>query len=79
MTNKLNMKKHYVNKLDYKMIIAFLLMSFIFIISCGRKEIKQTESRIDLLNYVDPFIGTGLHGHTFPGPVMPHGMVQLIG
>ena len=77
MTNKLNMKKYSVNKLDYKMIIAFLLMSFIFIISCGRKEIKQTESRVDLLNYVDPFIGTGLHGHTFPGPVMPHGMVQL--
>ena len=77
MTNKLNMKKYSVNKLDYKMIIASLLMSFIFIISCGRKEIKQTESRVDLLNYVDPFIGTGLHGHTFPGPVMPHGMVQL--
>ena len=77
MINKLNMKKHSVNKLGYKMIIASLLMSFIFIISCGRKEIKQTESRVDLLNYVDPFIGTGLHGHTFPGPVMPHGMVQL--
>lgn len=26
---------------------------------------------------VDPFIGTGGTGHTFPGPVMPHGMVQL--
>ena len=77
MINKLNMKKHSVNNLGYKMIIASLLMSFIFIISCGRKEIKQTESRVDLLNYVDPFIGTGLHGHTFPGPVMPHGMVQL--
>lgn len=27
--------------------------------------------------YVDPFIGTGGHGHTFPGPTMPFGMVQL--
>ena len=27
--------------------------------------------------YVDPFIGTGGHGHTYPGPVTPHGMVQL--
>jgi len=40
----------------------------------------QTESSApseDVLEYVDLFIGTGGHGHTFPGPVMPHGMVQL--
>ena len=30
-----------------------------------------------LVDYVDPFIGTGGHGHTFPGAVVPHGMVQL--
>ena len=30
-----------------------------------------------LLPYVDPFIGTGGHGHTFPGASMPAGMVQL--
>jgi len=29
------------------------------------------------INYVDPFIGTGGHGHTYPGAVLPHGMVQL--
>ena len=26
---------------------------------------------------VNPFIGTGGHGHTFPGATTPHGMVQL--
>ncbi|EMR02558.1 GH92 family glycosyl hydrolase [Cesiribacter andamanensis] len=26
---------------------------------------------------VDPFIGTGGHGHTYPGAVLPFGMVQL--
>lgn len=26
---------------------------------------------------MNPFIGTGGHGHTYPGAVMPHGMVQL--
>lgn len=31
----------------------------------------------DLCNYVDPFIGTGGHGHTFPGATVPFGMVQL--
>ena len=30
-----------------------------------------------ILSYVDPMIGTGFHGHTFPGPVVPHGRVQL--
>ena len=30
-----------------------------------------------LTRYVDPFIGTGGHGHTYPGPTMPFGMVQL--
>jgi len=28
-------------------------------------------------DYVDPFIGTGGHGHTFPGATLPFGMVQL--
>ncbi|HRW63802.1 MAG TPA: GH92 family glycosyl hydrolase, partial [Bacteroidales bacterium] len=27
--------------------------------------------------YVDPFIGTGGHGHTYPGAIVPFGMVQL--
>ena len=31
----------------------------------------------DPLEYVDPFIGTGFHGHTYPGATLPHGMVQL--
>ena len=28
-------------------------------------------------DYVNPFIGTGGHGHTYPGAVLPFGMVQL--
>jgi hypothetical protein len=31
----------------------------------------------DLTSYVDPFIGTGAHGHTYPGAQVPFGMVQL--
>lgn len=30
----------------------------------------------DYTSFVDPFIGTGGHGHTFPGAVVPHGMIQ---
>ena len=31
----------------------------------------------NVLQYVDPFIATGGHGHAFPGAVVPFGMVQL--
>src|SRR4051812_18606135 len=30
-----------------------------------------------LTRYVDPFIGTGGDGHTYPGATVPFGMVQL--
>ena len=36
---------------------------------------RPTEPR--LISYVDPFIGTGGHGHTYPGATVPFGMVQL--
>jgi predicted alpha-1,2-mannosidase len=31
----------------------------------------------DLAAFVDPFIGTDGHGHTYPGATLPFGMVQL--
>lgn len=30
-----------------------------------------------LTTWVNPFIGTGAHGHTYPGATMPFGMMQL--
>ena len=30
-----------------------------------------------LVDHVDPRIGTGAHGHTYPGPTLPFGMVQV--
>lgn len=30
----------------------------------------------NLTQYVNPFIGTGGHGHTYPGPSLPFGMIQ---
>jgi len=39
------------------------------IISCNQSK--------ELYTYVNPFVGTGGHGHTFPGATMPFGMVQL--
>ena len=36
-----------------------------------------SEKEQDFTKYVNPFIGAGGHGHTYPGAVVPHGMVQL--
>ena len=37
----------------------------------------QIYAQRDLTRHVNPFIGTGGHGHTFPGAIVPFGMVQL--
>ncbi len=50
----------------------FLLLIAIF---CGCQTPKSQKT--DLASYVNPFIGTGGHGHTYPGATMPFGMVQL--
>ncbi|MBQ6822017.1 MAG: GH92 family glycosyl hydrolase [Bacteroidales bacterium] len=34
-------------------------------------------ARQNLTRYVNPFVGTDAHGHTFPGACAPFGMVQL--
>lgn len=39
--------------------------------------ITFTYAQKNYAQYVNPFIGTGGHGHTFPGAVVPFGMVQL--
>lgn len=40
--------------------------------SCTQKEFPK-----EYTDEVNVFIGTGGHGHTFPGATLPHGMVQL--
>ena len=34
-----------------------------------------TQAEQDYASYVNPFIGTGGHGHTYPGAVVPNGMI----
>jgi len=36
----------------------------------------QTSTSQDYTDFVNPFIGTGGHGHTYPGAVVPNGMIQ---
>ncbi|NRB59898.1 MAG: glycoside hydrolase family 92 protein [Winogradskyella sp.] len=51
---------------------------FIIIISCTNSSNTNSAKKDQpLIKYVNTFIGTGGHGHTFPGATMPFGMVQL--
>lgn len=55
-----------------------LLLSFVILISsCKKKTISPVKITKPLISYVNPFIGTGGHGHTYPGATMPFGMMQL--
>ena len=53
-----------------------LLPLFLVVLAACNTEPK-TDYVTDPANYVDPFIGTGGHGHTFPGATVPFGMVQF--
>ncbi|MEO1010188.1 MAG: glycoside hydrolase domain-containing protein, partial [Bacteroidota bacterium] len=55
--------------------IGTILLITIVFYSCNREQ-KPLKKR-DVLQFVDPMIGTGFHGHTFPGAVVPHGQIQL--
>ncbi|MQP23893.1 alpha-mannosidase [Flavobacterium sp. LMO8] len=46
-----------------------ILFSVLFVTAFGFAQ--------DYAKHVNPFIGTGGHGHTFPGATLPYGMVQL--
>ena len=47
----------------------------LFIIFIAANTMKGQE--LNLVKYIDPFIGTWANGHTFPGACVPFGLVQL--
>ena len=44
-----------------------ILLAVVLFAACGEKT---------LTSYVNPFVGTDGHGHTFPGAIVPFGMIQ---
>jgi predicted alpha-1,2-mannosidase len=56
-----------ISRLLIKSLAALALLQLLF--AC--------QADTEPADYVDPFIGTGGHGHTFPGATLPFGMVQL--
>ena len=51
-------------------LLLVVVLAMLAVISCSTTGKQPAD-------WVDPFIGTGFHGHTYPGATTPHGMVQL--
>lgn len=61
-----------------KLQIPFFFVFLVIVSSCkDEKDFKSAQKDKSLISYVNPFIGTGGHGHTYPGATMPFGMIQL--
>jgi len=60
-------------KLKHKFTFSIAILGTILLNSCDSQSVED----VNPLKYVNPFIGTGGHGHTYPGATMPFGMVQL--
>lgn len=55
-------------------VCASLLLSAV---ACSNKNQAEVSSLQNLTQYVDPYIGTGDHGHVFMGANVPFGLVQV--
>ena len=55
-------------------LFLLALLAFFF---CACQPQDDIQPVTDPASYVDPFIGTGGHGHTFPGATVPFGMIQF--
>lgn len=55
-----------------------LALTSCFLLAAGNGVAQRDYSKSEgLLRYVDPYIGSGYHGHVFVGTSVPYGMVQL--
>lgn len=61
-----------------KLYGCLFTLIMLFFLSCeDQQPYKEAIAAHALTDYVNPFIGTGGHGHTYPGASMPFGMMQL--
>jgi putative alpha-1,2-mannosidase len=67
--------KYIVTNVSEIMRIIFkgIVLSLTLLLVCASCVSEEKE----LVDYVNPFIGTAAGGHTFPGACLPFGMVQL--
>ena len=53
------------------------LASLILILTACKDSVPNKPQSERLTDFVDPFIGTASHGHTYPGAAYPFGQIQL--
>ncbi|MFA9192735.1 GH92 family glycosyl hydrolase [Flavobacterium sp. FZUC8N2.13] len=56
--------------------IALVVLATVLLSNCKSNSDKINSRNENLTNHVNPFIGTGGHGHTYPGATVPFGMLQ---
>lgn len=56
---------------------TLLYASLLLLAGCGGTDKGQMSETPDYTRYVDPYIGSGGHGHVFVGANVPFGFVQL--
>jgi predicted alpha-1,2-mannosidase len=56
---------------------TILFMVFFLFFSCVEEKKEKEFHEENLIDFVDPFIGTDGHGHTYPGATVPFGMLQV--
>ena len=60
-----------------KLVFVLILIITIGFQNCSSDKTEQEKNCKDYTQFVNPFIGTGGSGNTFPGAVVPFGMIQL--
>ena len=56
---------------------AVVLLAILAAAGCEPPDHPGRLHRVAVSHWVDPFIGTGGHGHVYPGATFPFGMVQV--
>ena len=57
--------------------LVVLLVGVALLVACQTGRQAENEQEMNFTQYVDPFIGSGGHGHVFVGANVPFGFVQL--
>ncbi|MFQ5690405.1 MAG: GH92 family glycosyl hydrolase [Gemmatimonadota bacterium] len=59
------------------LLLPWLLLPWLLAPGGCAQRVREPAPAGPTTSWVDPFIGTGGHGHTYPGATVPFGMVQL--
>lgn len=62
---------------QYHIIVGAAVLALNLLISCNKTPSKSNELEENLIQYVNPFIGTSGFGNVYPGAQIPFGGIQI--